>query len=157
METHGEWRWTSTILELGTRSRWAVTFTPLPLYPWERAPFPPIPIVQEARWGPEPVWSTEESLAPARNQTLAVQPIACHWAIPAHKKFKIKTWFFYDTVMHLDTERSVWGISEITYNHSCAIAQGTRQWFLGSILSDFICNLVDRVAFLSKCRQFFPP
>jgi hypothetical protein len=28
----GEWRYSSTILDLGTRGRWVVNFTPLPLY-----------------------------------------------------------------------------------------------------------------------------
>jgi hypothetical protein len=35
----GEWRYGSTILDLGTRWRWVVSFTPRPLYlPGERAP-----------------------------------------------------------------------------------------------------------------------
>jgi hypothetical protein len=29
----GEWRYSSTFLDLGTRWRWVVSFTPLPLYP----------------------------------------------------------------------------------------------------------------------------
>jgi hypothetical protein len=38
VEAHGEWRYSSTILDLGTRWRWVVSFPPLPLYPAERAP-----------------------------------------------------------------------------------------------------------------------
>jgi hypothetical protein len=34
----GEWRCSSTILDLGTRWRRVVSFTPLPLYSQERAP-----------------------------------------------------------------------------------------------------------------------
>jgi hypothetical protein len=30
----GEWRYSSTILDLGTRWRWVVSFMPWPLYPW---------------------------------------------------------------------------------------------------------------------------
>jgi hypothetical protein len=47
------------------------------LYPREKAPL--VPIELEAGWVPEPVWrlwSKEKSLAPARNWTLAIQPIA---------------------------------------------------------------------------------
>jgi hypothetical protein len=50
---------------------------------------PPVPIVYEAGWAPEPVWtlrSGEKSLAPAGNQIPAVQLVACRytdWAIPA--------------------------------------------------------------------------
>jgi hypothetical protein len=38
-----------------------VNATPRPLYPWERDP---IPIVQEARLDPGPVWTDAENLAP---------------------------------------------------------------------------------------------
>jgi hypothetical protein len=31
----GEWMYSSTILDLGTRWRSVVSFTPQPLYPWE--------------------------------------------------------------------------------------------------------------------------
>jgi hypothetical protein len=34
----GEWWYSSTILDLGTRWRWVVSFTPQPLYPKEKAP-----------------------------------------------------------------------------------------------------------------------
>jgi hypothetical protein len=33
MKTYGEWRYSSTILHVGTRWRWTVSFTPLPLSP----------------------------------------------------------------------------------------------------------------------------
>jgi hypothetical protein len=33
MKTYGEWRYSSTFLDLDTRWRWVVSFTPLPLYP----------------------------------------------------------------------------------------------------------------------------
>jgi hypothetical protein len=37
----GEWRYSSTILYLGTRWRWVVYFTPLPLYPLRNHLIPP--------------------------------------------------------------------------------------------------------------------
>jgi hypothetical protein len=33
MKTYGEWRYSSTILDLGTSWRWVVSFTPRPLFP----------------------------------------------------------------------------------------------------------------------------
>jgi hypothetical protein len=46
---------------------------------------PPVPIVQEAGWVPEPVWTQrleEKSFAPAGDRTLiapVVQPVARHY------------------------------------------------------------------------------
>jgi hypothetical protein len=34
----GEWKYSSTILDLGVRWRWVASFTALPCYPWETAP-----------------------------------------------------------------------------------------------------------------------
>jgi hypothetical protein len=34
----GEWKYSSTIIDLGTRWRWVVSFTALPLYPRENSP-----------------------------------------------------------------------------------------------------------------------
>jgi hypothetical protein len=45
------------ILNLGTRWRWVVNFTPQPLYPWERTSWP---IKYKAGWGPELVWTFGE-------------------------------------------------------------------------------------------------
>jgi hypothetical protein len=44
----GEWRCSSTILDLGTRWRWVVSFTPWPFYPPRKEPL--ISIGQEAGW-----------------------------------------------------------------------------------------------------------
>jgi hypothetical protein len=50
---------------------------------------PPVPIVQEAGWAPEPVWTQrlqEKSFAPAGDRTPVVQPVVRHytaWTNPA--------------------------------------------------------------------------
>jgi hypothetical protein len=46
---------------------WVVNATPWPLYLWTQDL---VPIVQEARWAPEPVWLGGENLAQARLQSL---------------------------------------------------------------------------------------
>jgi hypothetical protein len=46
---------------LGARLVRAVNTIPRPLYPQERYP---VPIVQEAGWIPEPVWTNAKNLAP---------------------------------------------------------------------------------------------
>jgi hypothetical protein len=53
---------------------------------------PAVPIVQEAGWAPEPVWTQriqEKSFAPAGDRTPIVQPVVRHytaWANPAPNK-----------------------------------------------------------------------
>jgi hypothetical protein len=80
----GEWMYSSTIIDLGTRWRWVVSFMPRPLYPDEKAPV--------THWiggwiTPELVWtllSGEKYLALARSRTPAAQHVAHHyidWAI----------------------------------------------------------------------------
>jgi hypothetical protein len=49
----GEWRYSSTILDLSTRWWWLASFMPWPLYPLGK---PLVPTEQEARWAPELVW-----------------------------------------------------------------------------------------------------
>jgi hypothetical protein len=50
---------------------------------------PPVPIVQEARWVPEPVWTQgleEITSVPVGDRTSIVQPVVRHytdWATPA--------------------------------------------------------------------------
>jgi hypothetical protein len=58
----------SHVLDLGTRWRWVVSFTPRPLYP--------VSIVWEAEWAPEPFctrWWREKFPAPAGNRTLELR------------------------------------------------------------------------------------
>jgi hypothetical protein len=43
---------------------------------------PPLPIVQEAGWAPEPVWTQrleEKSFVPAGDRTPVVQPVVRHY------------------------------------------------------------------------------
>jgi hypothetical protein len=70
--------------------RWGlvVSVTPRPCFtPGERTP-PPVPIVQEAGWAPEPVCTKrleEKSFAPAGDRTPIAQPVVRHytaWANP---------------------------------------------------------------------------
>jgi hypothetical protein len=73
----GEWSCSFTILEVATRWRWMVSFMPQPLYP--RGDSPRHPLVRAIGWTQEPIWTLwrrEKSFAPARNQTLTVQPVA---------------------------------------------------------------------------------
>jgi hypothetical protein len=77
----GEWRYSSTILDLGTRWRWVVSFTPRPLYP--RLPLDGNlggPLNRCGSYG------EERNLAPAGNWTPAVQTVArryTDWVISA--------------------------------------------------------------------------
>jgi hypothetical protein len=72
----GEWRYSSTILDLGTcGGEWSasrsVQFIPEKM--------PSVPIGQEARWVLEPIWTLwnkEKFLAPVGNGTQVVQPAA---------------------------------------------------------------------------------
>jgi hypothetical protein len=62
---------------------------PAALYPPGKGP--PVPIVQEAGWAPEPVWAQrleEKSSTPAGDRTsdhLVVHSVARHWTDRLHK------------------------------------------------------------------------
>jgi hypothetical protein len=83
----GEWRNSSTILELGTRWEWALSFTPLLIYhPGKR----PRERVDRRGGGPSAGMKAVEkrkiSCSPAGNRTPAIHPVAHYqtdWAIPA--------------------------------------------------------------------------
>jgi hypothetical protein len=90
MKRYGVWRYSFTILNLSTRWRWVVGFTPLLLYARGNSPQYP----QQAGWAPEPVWMLwrwETSLASARNWTPIPQLLSSYaghytdWAILAPK------------------------------------------------------------------------
>jgi hypothetical protein len=85
-----EWRYSSTVLDLDTRWRWVVSFTPLSLYPRGRSPWYPL---HRGGWvvprvGLDAVEAKKSCTA--RNRTRAVQP---DWAIPTpcERKHYIKT------------------------------------------------------------------
>jgi hypothetical protein len=42
MKTYGEYRYSTKILDLGTRWKWVVSFTPRPLHPWGKSPNYPL-------------------------------------------------------------------------------------------------------------------
>jgi hypothetical protein len=84
----GEWRYSSTILDLGTRWRLIVSFMTRPFYLQGNTPPPPVPIGQENGWDLEPGWTLcgKENLAPVEIGTLAIQPVVrryTDWVIPA--------------------------------------------------------------------------
>jgi hypothetical protein len=57
----GEWRYSSTILDLCTRWGWVVSFTPGPLYPGGKFP---VSVGQEAGWASELVWTQRQIRLP---------------------------------------------------------------------------------------------
>jgi hypothetical protein len=59
--------------DLGTRRWLVVSSTPRPHFTPGKDP---IPIVQEARWAPGPVWTGAENLAPTSFDPQIVQPVA---------------------------------------------------------------------------------
>jgi hypothetical protein len=75
MNKYREWRYVSTILDLGIREVSGQLHAPAALLPGKE---PPVPIGKKNGWVPNLVWtlwSTEKSLAPAGNRTTAVQHI----------------------------------------------------------------------------------
>jgi hypothetical protein len=80
----------SCILNLGTRWRWVVSFTPWPLYAQGKNPRSPLIRrlgVLHCRSGR---YGGERNLTPAGNWTTAVQPIARHrtdWANPIRPRY----------------------------------------------------------------------
>jgi hypothetical protein len=71
----GEWRYSSTILSLGTRWRWVVSFMLQPLQPWGKSSR----FLLDRRLGEPQSWAgryaVEKNLTPARNQTPATLPL----------------------------------------------------------------------------------
>ena len=53
-----------SFFNLGSRWGWVANAMPRALYPFESDP---VPIVQEARWAPGPVWTVAENLVPHRD------------------------------------------------------------------------------------------
>jgi hypothetical protein len=79
------------ILDLSiTWGEWSVSRTSRALHPRKWAP---VPIVQEAGWAPEPVWTQrleETFFASARDRTQIVQSDYIDWATPAPVEYDRK-------------------------------------------------------------------
>jgi hypothetical protein len=74
-----EWRFSCTILDIGTRWRRVVSFAPITLYIREKRPRNPFDRrlgVPQNRSG---CYEGEKNLSPAGNRTPAVQPAAHHY------------------------------------------------------------------------------
>jgi hypothetical protein len=72
--------WLHTFFDLGTRWRWVVSFTPLPLYPQGKNPFYPL----DRRLGGPQIRSGRGGDAGTRNLDYLVRILALyHWANPA--------------------------------------------------------------------------
>ena len=63
-------------LDHGSRRGWGASVTPRPLFNPRKDP---VPIIQEAGWAPEPVWTGAENLAPIGIRFRTVQPVASRY------------------------------------------------------------------------------
>jgi hypothetical protein len=105
MKTHGEWRYSSTIVDLGRSCKWGVTFTHRSFYP--RGNRPRFPLAR--RLGGPQIRSVEKRKSfSCRESNLAVQPVACRctdWAIPPPLFFKIyginRRWVWMKLIVNL--------------------------------------------------------
>jgi hypothetical protein len=93
MKTHTEWRYSSTILDLGTRWRWVVNFMPWPLTTQENCLWH---ILDRRLGGPQgrSGCSEERNVTLAANQTSTIQPVAHHctdWAYHLFLTDQVKT------------------------------------------------------------------
>jgi hypothetical protein len=80
-----ERKYSSTILDLITRRRQVVSFMPLMALSLGKPP-PPPPKLHRMLGGPQNRfghYGVEKNLAPARDQTLVVQLLACHHTVSA--------------------------------------------------------------------------
>ena len=92
-------------LDHGTRRGWGVT--PWPLFTSGKDP---VPIVQEAGWAPEPVWTGTEISPPPDFDPLTVQAVASRytvWAILAILLYTVephlsRRWLSWSTIIQID-------------------------------------------------------
>jgi hypothetical protein len=85
MKTYGEWRYSSTILDLGTRWRWVVSFTPLPLCPSTDC----IGGLVSPRVGLD--CGEDDKSCPSGNRTRAVQSVASRYTERKMGTWKIRS------------------------------------------------------------------
>jgi hypothetical protein len=146
MKTYGEWRYSSTILELSTRWRWVCSFTPRQIYTCRKGCLYPLD-----RRVPKPdwtLWRAEKSLVLAGNQTSAsLQPVACHYtdwafALNFYMLFRFMSYFKELTSLMWEDHRTVSWLSfrrGINMSNKCllidtrhfqrAMFANVRPWF----------------------------
>jgi hypothetical protein len=72
MKMYGGWRYSSRVFNLGTRRKWVVRSTPLPLYPW----YPSHRRICGPEGRPLPCRDVKKSLPPAENRTFSKDLLA---------------------------------------------------------------------------------
>jgi hypothetical protein len=72
----GERRYSSTVLELCTRWRWVISFTPCPLYPQGNIPRCPLDRMLDGPQSRFGCCRVDKSISPAENRTATSQPVA---------------------------------------------------------------------------------
>jgi hypothetical protein len=105
---------------------------------------PPVPVVQEAGWASEPVWTQrieEKSLAPAGDRSPVVQPVVRHctaWANPAPnltRANKIKCAFFHCFQLWSTKECRTSIFNTPTSTFRCTVIFHRRSNFIASLVS----------------------
>jgi hypothetical protein len=93
----GEWRYSSTIVDFGTKWRWVVSFSHRPLYKRGRSFRYPLDSTYGG-WAPEPVWALrnrKKISCVSGNRTPAVQPVAhryTNWSTRGSPKNTVSSW-----------------------------------------------------------------
>jgi hypothetical protein len=132
----GEWWYSSTILDLGTRRRWVVSFTLRPFYIRGNGP--------GTRWIRDWVdhravwtlWNRNKSFSLAGNQTPAVQSLTLlytDWAIPPvpmticskHSSSRDSLLQISETILIFTYERHIWLIN---FNKNCNVPTKFSQY-----------------------------
>jgi hypothetical protein len=115
----GEWRYSSIILDLGTRWRWVVSFTTLPRYPRGRGPRYPLdrrlgePQSRSGRCGEEKNLALPGIEPVARRYTDWAIPTAEHWSLRDRQICSV----------HVVT----WSISEVCGYSRCPVSRSRCQ------------------------------
>jgi hypothetical protein len=129
----GKWRYSSTILDLGNRWEWVVSFTLQPLYP--RGNRPRYPLARrvggpQSRFGR---FGDESSLTPAGNWTLVAQPVSrrcTDWDMDTIKSRKLKTFRVKINYSNYDTHLSnftidIWAVSQTIHVREGPVCAGS--------------------------------
>jgi hypothetical protein len=115
MKTCGEWRYSSTILDLGTRCRWVVNFTPRPLYPRGKRPRCPLYMRLGGLQNLSGRCGVEKNLLPSPESNPGRPARGCaDWAIPAPGLCQFRIWnsvllkYESNYVTYCDHTRTLW-------------------------------------------------